>query len=194
MAAAANFAWCNREIISWEVRQSWEQIVQQSGSRLRLLYDVAHNIAKVEDHDVDGAPKNVLVHRKGATRAFGPDNRELSKDFHHTGQPVLIPGSMGTGSYVLAGNEESMNRSFGSSCHGAGRRMSRTAAKKAVDAPCLKKQLLARGISVESGSHADLTEEAPLAYKDVDEVVETVHRAQLARKVARLRPLGVIKG
>jgi tRNA-splicing ligase RtcB len=194
MSAAANFAWCNREVISWEVRKSWEYIMKEPGDRLQLLYDVAHNIAKVETHTLKGRNKEVLVHRKGATRAFGPGHEEIPKDFRKVGQPVLIPGSMGTHSYVLAGTNENMERSFGSTCHGAGRRMSRTAAKKAVDAPSLKKELLARDIAVEAGSYAGLAEEAPLAYKDIDLVVETVHRAKLARKVVKLHPIGVIKG
>lgn len=194
MSAAANFAWCNREVISWEVRKSWEQIMKEPGEHLKLLYDVAHNIAKVETHTINGRKREVVVHRKGATRAFGPDRPEIPEDFRTIGQPVLIPGSMGTHSYVLAGTEESMDRSFGSTCHGAGRRMSRTAAKKAVNAPSLKQELLSKEISVEAGSYAGLAEEAPIAYKDIDLVVETVHRAKLARKVAKLRPVGVIKG
>jgi len=194
MSAAANFAWCNREVISWEARKSWETIIKEPRERLRLLYDVAHNIAKIEKHNIGGSPSKVIVHRKGATRAFGPGREEIPEDFGKVGQPVLIPGSMGTHSYVLAGNKESMDRSFGSTCHGAGRRMSRTAAKKAVDAPSLKKALQANDIEVEAGSYAGLAEEAPMAYKDVDLVVETVHRAKLARRVAKLRPIGVIKG
>lgn len=194
MSAAANFAWCNREVISWEVRKSWEQIMNEPGEHLKLLYDVAHNIAKIETHTIDGRKRDLVVHRKGATRAFGPGRPEIPEDFKRTGQPVLIPGSMGTHSYVLVGTEESMERSFGSTCHGAGRRMSRTAAKKAVNAPSLKQELLSKDISVEAGSYAGLAEEAPIAYKDIDLVVETVHRAKLARKVAKLRPVGVIKG
>lgn len=194
MSAAANFAWCNRQVISWEVRKSWESVMKQPGDHLKLLYDVAHNMAKVEAHTIDDKPKKVVVHRKGATRAFGPGQIEIPEDYRLYGQPVLIPGSMGTHSYVLAGTELSMQRSFGSTCHGAGRRMSRTAAKKAIDAPSLKKELLNKEIAVEAGSYAGLAEEAPLAYKDVDLVVETVHRAELAAKVAKLRPVGVIKG
>ncbi|SMO49119.1 RtcB family protein [Fodinibius sediminis] len=194
MAAAANYAWCNREVISWEVRQSWEYIMKEAGENLRLLYDVAHNIAKIETHRISGKNHRLVVHRKGATRAFGPGSPEIPDDFSKTGQPVLIPGSMGTHSYVLAGTKESMENSFGSTCHGAGRRMSRTAAKKMVDAPTLKRELLANDIAVEAGSYAGLAEEAPVAYKDIDLVVETVHRARLARKVAKLRPVGVIKG
>lgn len=194
MSAAANFAWCNREVISWEVRKSWEYIMKEPGDRLQLLYDVAHNIAKVETHSFKGRKKDVIVHRKGATRAFGPGHKEIPEDFRKVGQPVLIPGSMGTHSYVLVGTKENMERSFGSTCHGAGRRMSRTAAKKAVDAPSLKRDLIARNIAVEAGSYAGLAEEAPIAYKDIDSVIEAVQCAKLARKVARLSPVGVLKG
>lgn len=194
MSAAANFAWCNREVITWEVRKSWEQVIKQAGDQLNLLYDVAHNIAKIEAHTIDGKKKKVVVHRKGATRAFGPGNEEIPHDYRNVGQPVLIPGSMGTSSYVLAGTKESMDRSFGSCCHGAGRRMSRTAAKKMVDAPSLKRELQGKNIAVEAGSSKGLAEEAPIAYKDVDLVVETVSRAKLANKVVKLRPIGVIKG
>lgn len=194
MSASANFAWCNREVISWEVRKSWEYIMKEPGDTLELLYDVAHNIAKIETHNIGGQKRRVVVHRKGATRAFGPGSKEIPEDFKKIGQPVLIPGSMGTHSYVLVGTEEGMDRSFGSSCHGAGRRMSRSAAKKLVDAPSLKRDLQSKAIAVEAGSYVGLAEEAPIAYKDIDLVVETVHRAKLARKVAKLRPVGVIKG
>lgn len=194
MSAAANFAWCNREVITWEVRESWEYIFKQPGENLKLLYDVAHNIAKIETHNIDDKNKKVIVHRKGTTRAFGPGSIEIPEEFRSIGQPVLIPGSMGTHSYVLIGTIENMDRSFGSTCHGAGRRMSRTAAKKIVDAPSLKKELLSKDIAIEAGSYTGLTEEAPIAYKDIDLVVETVHQAKLATKVAKLRPIGVIKG
>jgi tRNA-splicing ligase RtcB len=194
MAAAANFAWCNRQIISWEVRQAWEQIFDQPGQEVQLLYDVAHNMAKIERHMIDGNIKQLIVHRKGATRSFGPGSDDIPDDYRMIGQPVLIPGSMGTHSYVLAGASSSENRTFGSCCHGAGRRMSRTAAKKLVNAPSLKQELQARAITIEAGSYAGLAEEAPLAYKDVELVVDTVHQAGLATKVARLQPVGVIKG
>jgi len=194
MSAAANFAWCNREVITWEVRQSWEYIVKQPGDSLKLLYDVAHNIAKLEEHELDGVSQRLIVHRKGATRSFGPGSTEIPEAYRSAGQPVLIPGSMGTHSYVLAGTPESRARSFGSCCHGAGRRMSRTAAKKQVDAPSLKRQLQSDDIAVEAGSYAGLAEEAPIAYKDVDLVVDTVHEAKLARKVAKLKPVGILKG
>lgn len=194
MCAAANFAWCNREIITWEIRKGWRNIFGESGGKLNLLYDVAHNIAKIEDHTIDSIVQKVLVHRKGATRAFGPGQPELPEHFLQTGQPVLIPGSMGTSSYVLAGTEKSMDLTFGSSCHGAGRRLSRTSAKKQVEAVQLKEKLRSEGIFVQAGSFAGLAEEAPVAYKDIDMVVETVHLAGIARKIAKLKPLVVIKG
>lgn len=179
MSAAANFAWANRQLITWEVRQAWQMIF--SSQAPQVVYDVAHNVAKLETHTIDGHPKELLVHRKGATRAF-------------PGQPVIIPGSMGTASYVLVGEEQSMQESFGSSCHGAGRRMSRTKAKHMIQGSHLKKELELQGISVEAGSMSGLAEEAPDAYKDVTDVVGTVVNAGIARRVARLRPVGIMKG
>ncbi len=187
MAAAANFGWCNRQVITHRIREVWKR--QLSGG-LRVLYDVAHNTAKIERY---GA-RTLCVHRKGATRAFGPGNDELPAAYRAVGQPVLIPGSMGTASYVLAGSEGSAELSFSSSCHGAGRAMSRGAAKRAITGQELRRQLGSRGIVVRCASNAELAEEAPLAYKDVDRVVEVVERAGIARRVARLRPLGVVKG
>lgn len=194
MCAAANFAWCNREVITWEVREAFRKVFGKKAADLSLVYDVAHNIAKIEQHLVDGHLTEVIVHRKGATRAFGPHYSELPEEYREVGQPVMIPGSMGTESYVLVGTSESHQLSFGSTCHGAGRRLSRTAAKKQVDAPALKAQMLSKGIHLEAGSFKGIAEEAPLAYKDVNMVVETVHQAGIAHKVARLRPLAVIKG
>ncbi len=194
MICAANFAWCNREIITWEVRQAFTKIFGSQDAQVAVLYDVAHNIAKVETHQVAGSRQKVIVHRKGATRAFGPGFAELPAPIRDTGQPVLIPGSMGTSSYVLVGTNKSMQASFGSTCHGAGRRLSRRAAKRQVNAPQLKEQLLAQGIHVQAGSYKGIAEEAPVAYKDVNLVVETVHRAGIARKVAKLKPLAVVKG
>ncbi len=194
MCAAANFAWCNREIISWEARNAWKEIFGSQWGQLRLLYDVAHNIAKLEEHEVDGISSLMVVHRKGATRAFGPGFSELPAEYQKAGQPVIIPGSMGTCSYVLAGTQKSMTTTFGSCCHGAGRRLSRTAAKRQVNAPVLKEELRSRGIYVEAGSFKGIAEEAPVAYKDVNEVVETVHASGIANKVAKLRPMAVIKG
>ncbi len=194
MCAAANFAWCNRQVITEEARRAWSNIFGRAGGKLQVLYDVAHNIAKIEEHQLNGERSKVIVHRKGATRAFGPGFAELPAAYQPVGQPVLIPGSMGTASYVLRGTETSMKTSFGSSCHGAGRRLSRRAAKRQVDAGSLLKKLRHKGIYVQAGSHRGVTEEAPIAYKDVDLVVETVHQAGIARKVARLRPACVIKG
>jgi tRNA-splicing ligase RtcB len=194
MCAAANYAWCNREIISWEARKAWSTYLGPDTSSLSLLYDVAHNIAKIETHQIGGRPQKVIVHRKGATRAFAPGDPELPEAYEKTGQPILIPGSMGTSSYVLAGTAASHELTFASCCHGAGRRLSRTAAKRQVNAPLLKQQLQQEGIYIEAGSFKGIAEEAPLAYKDVDQVVETVSNSGIAVKVARLRPVAVIKG
>jgi tRNA-splicing ligase RtcB len=194
MCAAANFAWTNRQLITWEIRQAWKTVFGAAGGRLRVLYDVAHNIAKLEQHMIDGQPKRVLVHRKGATRAFPPGHPETPSVYRHVGQPVLIPGSMGTASYVLVGAPGSMQQTFGSTCHGAGRQMSRHAAKRQVNAEELRHQLRQRGIVVQAGSVRGLVEEAPVAYKDVDAVVRVVHTAGIARMVARLRPIAVVKG
>jgi tRNA-splicing ligase RtcB len=194
MCAAANYAWCNREVISGEVRTAWRNIFGSAVEPLKLMYDVAHNIAKVETHLIDGVQAQVIVHRKGATRAFGPGFEELPESYKAAGQPVIIPGSMGTCSYVLAGTARSKELTFGSCCHGAGRRLSRTAAKKQVNAPVLKEKLKEKGIFVEAGSFKGIAEEAPIAYKDVNMVVETVSDSGIARKVAKLRPVAVIKG
>jgi tRNA-splicing ligase RtcB (3'-phosphate/5'-hydroxy nucleic acid ligase) len=194
MLCAANFAWCNREIITWEVRKAWQSVFGDGKGKINLIYDVAHNIAKIETHLIEGRETKVIVHRKGATRAFGAGFEELPEVYREVGQPVMIPGSMGTASYVLVGTNESMDASFGSACHGAGRRLSRSESKRQVDAPSLKRKLLDEGIHIQAGSYKGIAEEAPIAYKDVDVVVETVHEANIARKVARLRPLAVIKG
>ncbi|MDH3652478.1 MAG: RtcB family protein, partial [Saprospiraceae bacterium] len=194
MCAAANFAWCNRQVITYEVRRAFHEVFRNSSGPIEMVYDVAHNIAKVEEHLIDGQQRKVIVHRKGATRAFGPGFAELPVTYQEIGQPVLIPGSMGTASYVLVGTQGSMEASFGSTCHGAGRAMSRRAAKKIVDAPGLLRKLKDENIHVQTGSYRGAAEEAPVAYKDVDLVVDTVHRAGIARKVARLRPHAVIKG
>lgn len=194
MCAAANFAWTNRQLITWEIRQAWKEVFGAAGGRLRVLYDVAHNIAKVEQHTINGESRRVLVHRKGATRAFPPGHPETPAVYRHVGQPVLIPGSMGTASYVLVGAQGSMEQTFGSTCHGAGRQMSRHAAKRQVNADELRRELRQRGIVVQAGSVRGLVEEAPVAYKDVDTVVRVVHTAGIARMVVRLRPIAVIKG
>ncbi|NIV38058.1 MAG: RNA-splicing ligase RtcB, partial [Anaerolineae bacterium] len=161
---------------------------------LHTVYDVAHNIAKIEDHMVGGKKTRLCVHRKGATRAFGPGHSEVAPVYRDVGQPVLVPGDMGTASYVLVGTADAMDESFGTSCHGAGRTMSRRAAKKKIHGGTLRRELEEQGIQVRAGSMAGLAEEAPDAYKDIDAVVEVVHGAGLARKVARLRPLAVMKG
>lgn len=166
----------------------------ERGGKLSLLYDVAHNIAKIEEHKIEGKVKKLIVHRKGATRAFPPNHPELVSEYRATGQPVIIPGSMGTASYVLVGTSRGMEESFGSSCHGAGRRMSRHAARKEVGGRQLFSDLAKEGVLIETGSISGLAEEAPLAYKDIHEVVDIVHQAGIAQKVARLRSLVVIKG
>lgn len=181
MQAAANFAWANRQLITFEVREAFKRVLSGKAPELPIIYDVAHNLAKVEEHEIDGVRKEVIVHRKGATRAF-------------PNQPVFIPGSMGTASYVLLGARLSLVQSFGSSCHGAGRRMSRAQARKQVSAADLRKELGAQGIIINAGSKRGLVEEAPLAYKDIDDVVNIIHGAGIAKKIVRLRPLAVIKG
>ena len=196
MACAANYAWVNRQVISHQVREVFRRVFGRNNDALKmgLVYDVAHNIAKFEDHPVEGELKKLCVHRKGATRAFGQGHSELTEIYRTTGQPVLIPGDMGSSSYVLAGMEEAMEETWGSACHGAGRVMSRTAARKMIRGRELLEKLREKGIMVRAKSLRVLGEEAPQAYKDVSAVVEVVHRAGLARKVARMRPLGVIKG
>jgi tRNA-splicing ligase RtcB len=189
MCAAGNFAWSNRQVITARVREVFARFFGAANT-LRIVYDVAHNIAKVEEHDGE----RLCVHRKGATRAFGPSHPETPERYRAVGQPVLIPGSMGTASYVLVGTDEAMDLSFGSACHGAGRRMSRHAAKRTQPGHEVRRELEAQGIVVACPSSGELAEEAPFAYKDVERVVDVVHRAGLARKVARLRPLGVVKG
>jgi tRNA-splicing ligase RtcB len=190
MACASNFAWANRQRITHVVRQTAVRVLGVAAEDVRLVYDVAHNIAKIEEH----GGRRLCVHRKGATRAFGPGSPELPPDYRAAGQPVFIPGSMGTASWVLAGDARSHARSWGSACHGAGRAMSRHAAKARVTGGGLRRELEAQGIVVRCPSSAGLAEEAPIAYKDVDRVAMVVEGAGLARRVARLRPLGVVKG
>jgi tRNA-splicing ligase RtcB len=196
MRAAANFAFANRQILAHSIRRAFEETFagKEKGWQLTQVYDICHNIGKVEMHEVDGRRLKVCVHRKGATRAFGPGHPDLPPEYRQTGQPVLVPGSMGTASWVLAGTETSMLRSFGSSCHGAGRMMSRAKAKHDVRGEELRREMESRGIHVRAGSMSGLAEEAPQAYKNVDAVVETVCAAGIARKVARLRPVAVVKG
>ena len=193
MCAAANFAWANRQAILHFLRGAFQRIFG-AAARLDLVYDVCHNIAKRERYEVEGRRREVLVHRKGATRAFPAGHREIPADYRAVGQPVFIPGSMGTASWVLAGAEGAMRETFGSVCHGAGRLLSRTAARKGRNAREEQHKLEERGILVRSESRDGILEELPEAYKNVDEVIEVVHNAGLARKVARLRPMGVIKG
>lgn len=192
MSAAANFAWCNRHIIGSQVRKAFESVFPES--ELKTVYDVAHNIAKLEEHTIDGKKRKVYVHRKGATRAFPPGHEELSGDYRGFGQPVLIPGSMGTSSYVLVGTEEAMKISFGSSAHGAGRVMSRTKANSMFKGSEIVKELEEKNIFIKSASWKGISEEAPQVYKDVDEVIDTVSSIGLGKLVAKLKPLGVVKG
>ena len=189
MCAAANFAWSNRQAITEAARRVFARTYGASGT-LRVVYDVAHNIAKLEEH----AGEPLCVHRKGATRAFGPSHPETPAAYRSVGQPVFIPGSMGTASYVLAGTDGAMTLSFGSCCHGAGRVMSRGEAKRSRTGAEVRRELEQRGIIVRCPSSGELAEEAPTAYRDVERVVDVVHRAGLARRVARLRPVGVVKG
>jgi tRNA-splicing ligase RtcB len=196
MAAAANYARASRHVLTDGIRDAFERVFERSARDMGLfvVYDVAHNLAKMEEHQVDGERRTLCVHRKGATRAFGPGHPELPDRYRPIGQPVLIPGSMGTASYVLVGQAEAGGRSFSSTCHGAGRAMSRTKAKKVMSGPELKKSLGERGITVAASQWRLLAEEAPYAYKDVSQVVDACEGAGLSRKVARLRPAGVVKG
>ncbi len=197
MSAAANFAWANRQAITHFTRRSFARVFARD-ARLRVVYDVCHNIAKRERHRVpDGHPpveREVLVHRKGATRSFPAGSPFIPAAYRAVGQPVIIPGSMGTASFVLAGSDGAMQETFGTVCHGAGRALSRSAAKKGRDARVETKKLEDRGIILKAETRDGILEEIPEAYKDIDAVIEVVHRAGLARKVARLRPMGVIKG
>jgi tRNA-splicing ligase RtcB len=190
MAAAANYAQANRQVLAAAARKAFSESIGTCD--LDLLYDVSHNLAKIETHDVDGTPRQLCVHRKGATRALPPGHTDLPADLSEVGQPVLVPGSMGTASYVLAGVQP--GGAFFSACHGAGRALSRHQAKRKIRGAELRAQLENAGITVRASSVQGLAEEAPIAYKDVDEVVATCERAGLARRVARLRPVGVVKG
>jgi tRNA-splicing ligase RtcB len=197
MRAAANYAFCNRQLLTHQARQTLARFLGKPWEDLglTLVYDVAHNIAKFEDHDVgEGMIKQVCVHRKGATRAFPPGHAETPEAYQAIGQPVIIPGSMGTASWVLVGQPGSMEQSFGTTCHGAGRMMSRTEAVRRAAGRRIDRELDAIGVIARARGHKGLAEEQPAAYKDVDQVVEVVHKAGISRKVARLRPVGVIKG
>jgi tRNA-splicing ligase RtcB (3'-phosphate/5'-hydroxy nucleic acid ligase) len=196
MAAGANFAWANRQVITHGIRRAFREVFQRPDEELDLavVYDISHNMAKAEEHAVAEGRKKVLVHRKGATRAFPPGREEVPATYREFGQPVLVPGDMGTASYVLAGLPSSMDRSFGSSCHGAGRRLSRHAAVRQFRFEEVTRRLREQGILVRSASREGVTEEAPGAYKDVEEVVRVAEGAGLTRRVARLVPIGVVKG
>lgn len=196
MRAAANFAWCNRQIMTHLAREAFARVFETSAERLgmHLVYDVAHNIAKMEPYDVGGRTAELCVHRKGATRAFPPGHPELPERYRGIGQPVLVPGDMGRSSYVLVGQPGSMEHTFGSCCHGAGRRMSRGAAIRASKGRSIKQELADRGVIARARGRTGLEEEQPDAYKDVIQVVDVLHSASISRKVAKLRPVGVIKG
>jgi tRNA-splicing ligase RtcB len=196
MRAAANFAWCNRQLLMQQAREVFAHVLGRSWQEMQmnLVYDVCHNIAKFEEHTIGDKKKRVWVHRKGATRAFPPDHPEIPPLYRKIGQPVIIPGDMGRASWVLVGQPGSMARTFGTTCHGAGRAMSRTAAVKEAAGRRIDKELEARGVIARAQSHRGLAEEQPKAYKNVDEVVSVVDRAGLSKKVARMRPIGVIKG
>jgi tRNA-splicing ligase RtcB len=196
MACAVNYAFANRQAIMHWVRQSFQQVYHEDPEKfgLKLVYDVAHNIAKVETHQIDGCKKKVWVHRKGATRAFPAGHEEIPQDYRSKGQPVLIPGSMGTSSWVLVGTEKAMEVSFGSTAHGAGRMMSRAAAKRKFWGEEIKTAMEKRGIVVRAASSMVLAEEADLAYKNVDVVADVSDRLGIATKVARLVPIAVVKG
>jgi tRNA-splicing ligase RtcB len=196
MACGANFAWANRQLILHWVRESFEKAMGRSAEEMdmKLVYDVCHNIAKLEEHQVDGKRTKVIVHRKGATRAFGPGHRDVPLDYRDVGQPVIIPGDMGTASYVLAGTEKSMTETFGSTCHGAGRVMSRQSAMRQFTPAQIKEDMRRDGIYVRAASKEVLTEEAPHAYKRIDDVVKVVSGAGISKLVAKMKPLGVMKG
>jgi tRNA-splicing ligase RtcB len=196
MRAAANFAWCNRQLLMMQARETFARVFGRTWEELQmgLIYDVCHNIAKLEEHAIDGKKKKVWVHRKGATRAFPPGHPEVPAIYRGIGQPVIIPGDMGRASWVLVGQPGSMERTFGTTCHGAGRVMSRTAAVRAAGNRRIDKELEAMGVIARAQSRKGLAEEHPKAYKNVDDVVEVVDAANLSKKVARMRPIGVIKG
>jgi tRNA-splicing ligase RtcB len=196
MRCAANYAWANRQCITHWVREAFCRVmgIGDDAAGLELIYDVTHNIAKIEEHEVDGKKEKLCVHRKGATRAFPAGHPDVPKKYAAIGQPILIPGDMGRASYILVGTEQAMRETWGSTCHGAGRRESRTAAKKQASGREVLAALEAKGITVRAGSLSGLAEEAPEAYKDVGDVVRVVHGAGISKKVARTRPIAVVKG
>jgi tRNA-splicing ligase RtcB (3'-phosphate/5'-hydroxy nucleic acid ligase) len=196
MYAAANYARANRQVLTHSTREAFMKSLELTPAELdmRVVYDVSHNLGKLEEHEVDGRLRKLCVHRKGATRAFPAGHPDVPEPYRDVGQPVLLPGSMGTASYVLVGTERALNETFGTTAHGAGRQMSRTQASKQVKGAELRRRLEARGIAVRTASLKGLAEEAPEAYKDVSEVVEVCEKAGLARPVARMKPIGVVKG
>lgn len=194
MACAVNFAFANRQLITYWTRKAFEQTLNASGQDIKVVYEIAHNIAKIEDHVIDGKQRQLCVHRKGATRAFAPHHPQIPDEYQDIGQPVLIPGDMGRYSYVLTGTQKAMQDTFGSACHGAGRVMSRTKAKKAARGRDITRELGDRGIYLRSTGRSTVAEEMPDAYKDVSDVVDAITGAGIARKIAKLKPLGVIKG
>ncbi len=194
MAAAANYAWANRQVIMHNVRKVLADMYGIGYEDQKLVYDVAHNVAKFEEHTVDGKSMRLCIHRKGATRAFGPKAPDIPAAYTSIGQPVLIPGSMGTSSYVLHGTAMAMEKSFGSTCHGAGRVMSRSKARKSLKGKEVRDSLASEGILVRAPSIGALADEAPEVYKPSREVVQVVHEVGLSKLVARMEPLGVIKG
>ncbi len=196
MACAANYAWANRQCITHRVREAFAEVLGAGPEKLGLemVYDVAHNIAKIETHMVNGEPVSLCVHRKGATRAFGPGAEDVPARYRDIGQPVIVPGDMGTASYLLVGTERAMTDTFGSTCHGAGRRLSRRAALRRKQSGQVFSELRQQGITVQAAGKRTLAEEMPEAYKDIDLVVEACQGADISRKVCRFRPLGVTKG
>jgi tRNA-splicing ligase RtcB (3'-phosphate/5'-hydroxy nucleic acid ligase) len=192
MCAAANFAFANKQLITHWVREEMNRIFPKI--KIDVVYDICHNIAKFEEHVVDGKNKEICIHRKGATRAFGPGRKEIPEDYRKIGQPVLIPGSMGTASYLLIGTKKAEELTFGSTVHGAGRISSRSKAMRELRGEDIKEELSERGIEVQAGSWKSLAEEAPEAYKDIDEVVKVVDELGISKKVARMKPMAVIKG
>lgn len=196
MRCAANYAWANRQCLMHLSRRVFEKVLVKSWEKLGmyLIYDVAHNIAKIEKYNIAGKEKNLCVHRKGATRAFGPGHPALPLRYKKIGQPVIIPGDMGRNSYLLVGTEKAMEETFGSTCHGAGRVKSRTAATRSIDLNALLKELESKGIMVKASGKGTIVEEAPEAYKDINEVVNVVANIGISKRVCRMRPLGVIKG
>jgi tRNA-splicing ligase RtcB len=192
MSAAANYAWCNRHIIGHQVRLAFKEVFPDA--KLETVYDVAHNIAKVEEHEIDGKKVKVYMHRKGATRAFPPNHPEVPEMYRKVGQPIIIAGTMGTGSYVLVGTEQGMKTTFGSTAHGAGRLMSRKESLRQFRGEQVKTELEKQHIAVKGASWKGIAEEAPGSYKDIDEVANASHKAGIGNKVVKVKPLGVCKG